>query len=151
MPFGGGSPSMGSFNQQPDGEDLEPEERERIMKAENDRQDRMRQQYLKQEEEQALKQQRKQKGREELAKWQEERKLQMKQRRETNKKMETEYHDERRRLKDTTNTWERIVSNVEINANNYVGQGDVTRMRQAMLSRKSDITKGKGGNVKMTF
>jgi len=45
----------------------------------------------------------------------------MKQRRETNKKMETEYHEERRRLKDTTNTWERIISNVEINSNNYVG------------------------------
>jgi hypothetical protein len=65
--------------------------------------------------------------------------------------METEYHEEKRRLKDTTNPWERIVSNVEISANNYVGQGDVTRMRQAMLSRKSDITKGKGASMKMTF
>lgn len=98
-----------------------------------------------------MKQQRKQKGREELAKWQEERKKQMNLRRDTNKKMESEYHEEKRRLKDTTNPWERIVSNVEINANNYVGQGDVTRMRQAMLSRKSDITKGKSGNIKMTF
>jgi hypothetical protein len=56
---------------------------------------------------------------------------------------------EKKRLKDTTNPWERIVSNVEINATNYVGGADVTRMRQAMLARKGDLTKG--GAKKTTF
>jgi hypothetical protein len=56
---------------------------------------------------------------------------------------------EKKRLKDTTNPWERIVSNVEINATNYVGGADVTRMRQAMLARKGDLTKG--GAKKPTF
>lgn len=40
------------------------------------------------------------------------------------------------------NPWERIVSNVEINQNQYVGGADVGRMRQSMLARKNDITRG---------
>jgi hypothetical protein len=63
--------------------------------------------------------------------------------------MEKDEAAEKKRLKDTTNPWERIVSNVEINATNYVGGADVTRMRQAMLARKSDLTKG--GAKKPTF
>ena len=55
---------------------------------------------------------------------------------------EEQYFDEKKRLKDTMNPWERVVANVEINQNNYVGGADVTRMRQAMLARKNDITKG---------
>lgn len=58
-----------------------------------------------------------------------------------NKEAEIDYHQEQKRLKETTNQWERIISNVEINGSNYVGQGDVTRMRQAMVARKSDITR----------
>ncbi len=34
------------------------------------------------------------------------------------------------------------MSNVEINSAQYVGQADVSRMRQAMVARKNDITKG---------
>lgn len=63
--------------------------------------------------------------------------------------MEKDEAAEKKRLKDTTNPWERIVSNVEINATNYVGGADVTRMRQAMLARKGDLTKG--GAKKPTF
>jgi hypothetical protein len=50
-------------------------------------------------------------------------------------------------LKQTPNKWERIMSNVEINSSQYVGNWDVTRMRQAMVARKNDITKSlKSGN-----
>ncbi len=45
-----------------------------------------------------------------------------------------------------SNPWDRVVENVEINANLYVGGKDVTRMRQAMLARRADITK-QGGLV----
>jgi len=55
--------------------------------------------------------------------------------------MEQEFYDEKKRMKETTNPWERIMSNVEINSSQYVGQGDVSRMRQAMIARKNDITK----------
>jgi hypothetical protein len=63
--------------------------------------------------------------------------------------MEKDEAAEKKRLKETTNPWERIVSNVEINASSYVGGADVTRMRQAMLARKSDLTKS--GAKKPTF
>ena len=56
--------------------------------------------------------------------------------------MEEDSAIEKKRLKTTTNPWERIVSNVEINASQYVGGADVSRMRQAMIARKADITKG---------
>ena len=42
------------------------------------------------------------------------------------------------------------MSNVEINSSQYVGSWDVTRMRQAMIARKSDITKS-GGVKKNTL
>ena len=48
------------------------------------------------------------------------------------------------RAKKANNPWVRIVDNCEMNASNYVGGKDVTRMRQAMLSRKDDITKQGG-------
>lgn len=41
------------------------------------------------------------------------------------------------------------MSNVEIAAGNYVGGGDVARMRQAMIARKGDITKS--GGAKQTL
>ena len=63
---------------------------------------------------------------------------------QSNKQMEEDFFAERKRLKETTNPWERIMSNVEINSAQYVGSWDVTRMRQAMVARKSDITKSGG-------
>ena len=53
-------------------------------------------------------------------------------------------------MKNTNNQWERIISNVEINGANYVGGCDVSRMRQAMIARKGDITKG-GITLKKTL
>lgn len=58
--------------------------------------------------------------------------------------MEEDKNSEKKRLKETTNPWERVVSNVEINSSQYVGSWDVTRMRAAMISRKNDITKSGG-------
>lgn len=51
-------------------------------------------------------------------------------------------------MKETTNPWERVISNVEINSSQYIGGADVGRMRQAMIARKSDITKS---SAKKTF
>jgi hypothetical protein len=44
------------------------------------------------------------------------------------------------------NPWERVVSNCEMNGASYVGGADVSRMRQAMIARKADITKGNAGS-----
>lgn len=124
-----------------DGDDLDDEERERVARAENDRQERMRQAYLKEQEETELKNQKKAQAREQLSKWQEERKKQVANQVKNNKDNQAAYYEEQKRLKETTNQWERIISNVELNASNYVGDADVGRMRQAMIARKGDITK----------
>ena len=51
------------------------------------------------------------------------------------------------RAKEAGNPWERVIDNCEMNASQYVGTKDVSRMRQAMIARKADITK-KGGMKK---
>jgi hypothetical protein len=51
-----------------------------------------------------------------LGKWQNDRKKQCEQRRNQNKQMEIDYQQEKKRLKETTNPWERVISNVEINS-----------------------------------
>lgn len=129
---------------------MDEDERDRVLAAERANQERAHALYQKQETETVLKQKRKAHGKEQLQQWTAERNNQLKQRKATNKQMEKDEATEKKRLKDTTNPWERIVSNVEINASNYVGGADVTRMRQAMLSRKSDLTKGSGAK-KPTF
>lgn len=43
----------------------------------------------------------------------------------------------------------RIVSNVELNSSNYVGDLDVIRMKQAMIARKGDIKKSGGQKKKL--
>jgi len=67
-----------------------------------------------------------------------------------NKQAEVDEANEKLRLKQTSNNWDRIVSNVEITAANYVGSADVSRMRQAMVARKNDITKSSTGGKKFT-
>lgn len=138
------SPQGFTLPQHPDGEDYDPEEVERMTNAENAKQERMRSLFLKQEDESKLKQDMKQAGRQQLTQWDGERKKQIDQRRKTNKDSEEEYYANIKKMKATTNNWERIISHVEINQANYVGNCDVTRMRQAMIARKSDLTQSSG-------
>ena len=69
MPFSS-QPAIFNFE---GGDDLDDEERERVMKAEQLRQEQMRDLYLKQEEEAKQKQLKKTAAREQLVKWQQER------------------------------------------------------------------------------
>ena len=68
-------------------------------------------------------------------------------RKQTNAEQEKSYHDQVKVERNGPNPWERVVSNCEMNSASYVGGADVSRMRQAMIARKADITKGnaKGG------
>lgn len=120
---------------------------------ERDREARARRLFEKQEEEARQKQQRRQNGKEQLSQWAGDRRRQVDQRGQSNKQQEEQFIQERKRLKQTQNPWEKVVSNVEINSSQYVGQADVTRMRQAMIARKKDITKGANinGNKKATI
>ena len=43
----------------------------------------------------------------------------------------------------SSNPWERVVDNCEMDPNVYAGEHDVTRLRQAMISRKGDLAKNK--------
>jgi hypothetical protein len=45
------------------------------------------------------------------------------------------------------NPWEKVATNCEMNGSQYVGKADVSRMRQAMIARKNDITKSGSGSL----
>ena len=40
------------------------------------------------------------------------------------------------------NPWMRVTENCEMDSSKYVGDKDVSRMRQSMVARKADIAKG---------
>ena len=44
------------------------------------------------------------------------------------------------------NPWQKVIDNVEVDTGKYVGEKDVSRMRQAMISRKNDLMK-EGANI----
>lgn len=81
------------------------------------------------------------KAREELEKWKEERQRQTEMRKKINLENEAEFYETKKAKREGPNPWERVVENCEMNSAQYVGGADVTRMRQAMLSRKADLTK----------
>ena len=60
-----------------------------------------------------------------------------------NKEEEWAYLQTREEHKKSKNPWEKIVDNVEINPNKYLGDRDVSRMRQAMQARKGDLKDGR--------
>lgn len=129
---------------------MDEEERQRVCESEFNREQRAKALYQKQEEEQRLKQQRRANGKQQLTQWAADKKKQQELKMQMNKQAEVDEANEKLRLKQTSNNWDRIVSNVEITAANYVGSADVSRMRQAMVARKNDITKSSTGGKKFT-
>lgn len=109
--------------------------------------DRKRQLFERQEQEENLRRERKAKGREDLVKWGGERQKQIELRKKTNLEQEKSYHEQVQVQRNGPNPWDRVVAHCEMNSASYVGGADVTRMRQAMIARKADITKAgnKGG------
>lgn len=121
---------------------LDEEEKERVEAVQKANEDRKRALFEKQEAEEGLKRDRKAKGREELLKWAGDRKKQLNLRRQQNADAEKAYHEGVQTQRNGPNPWERVVANCEMNSSQYVGGADVGRMRQAMVARKADITKG---------
>ena len=68
-----------------------------------------------------MKQKRRATAKDQLRDWGNERVKQVELRKSLNKQQEKDNEAEKRRLKDTTNPWERVVGNVEIQAAQYVG------------------------------
>lgn len=83
-------------------------------------------------------------AKQELDKWQAQRKKEIENRKKMNQEQEEDYHKNVQVERNGPNPWERVVANCEMNSVQYVGGADVTRMRQAMISRKGDITKSGG-------
>lgn len=73
---------------------MDEEEKERVMKVEQDNDERKRKLYEKMQEEEDNKRERKIKGKEELDKWSAQRKREIEQRRSTNKEAEKMYHEQ---------------------------------------------------------
>lgn len=86
------------------------------------------------------------KAREELKDWYDDKDRERVTRSKQNKEEEWAFIQTRDEHKKSKNPWEKIVDNVEINANKYLGTRDVTRMRQAMQARKNDI-KSQGNDL----
>jgi hypothetical protein len=56
-----------------------------------------------------------------------------------NKEEEWAFLQQREDHKRSLNKWEKIIDNCEMNSNKYLGSKDVSRMRQSMLARKTDL------------
>ena len=100
--------------------------------------------FTKQEQEDEERRNRKAKGREELVKWGQQKQKEVELRKHANKEGEKAYHEQVIEQRNGPNPWDRVVSNCEMNSASYVGGAVVTRMRQAMIARKADITKAGG-------
>ena len=125
------------------GEDeyLDDEEKERVETVIVQNEERKHQLFDKMQAEEDMKRQCKIKGKEALDKWNEQRNREIDQTRNTNIEKEKLYHENVDTQRKGPNPWERVVSNCDMNSASYVGGADVTRMRQAMIARKGDITK----------
>lgn len=110
-----------------------------------DNEERKRALFDRQQSEDDNKRQRKAKGKGELDKWNEQRKKEIEARRSQNEEQQKIYHENVKAQRNGPNPWERVVSNCDMNSSSYVGGADVSRMRQAMINRKADLTKGGSG------
>lgn len=132
-------PKMGHAFEAP----LSEEEELRVQQIEAEQQDRLRSLKGREEEEYRKKKEGQQKARDELDDWYKKKNLERQAKSKQNKEEEWALLQIREEHKKSKNPWEKIVDNVEINPNKYLGQKDVSRMRQAMLARKGDLKDGK--------
>lgn len=122
---------------------LSEEEELRIQQIEEEQMLRQRNLQQKEEEEYKEKKAKQTAAREELDNWYQQKNTERQARSKQNKEEEWAYLQTRDEHKKSKNPWEKIVDNVEINPNKYLGSKDVTRMRQAMLARKGDLKEGR--------
>ena len=122
---------------------LSEEEELRVKQIEEEQQDRQRSLQMKEEEEYKCKKEKQLEARRELDNWYQQKNSEKQAKSKQNKEEEWAYLQTREEHKKSKNPWEKIVDNVEINPNKYVGTKDVSRMRQSMLARKGDLKEGR--------
>lgn len=135
-------PKMGQAFDAP----LTPEEEARVAEIEQEQKIRMQKLMDKEANEIAEKRDRKDKAKEELRSWYEDKEKDRRAKSKQNKEEEWAFLKTRDEHKQSKNPWEKIIDNVEINQNKYLGTKDVTRMRQAMIARRADI-KAQGNDI----
>lgn len=134
--FGGGSPAPA--------EDYTEEEQQLLRQVEEQNEERKRMLYEKMQKESEMKRERKAQAQIKLQEWKSERDQMAAGKKQTNEAEAAIKQAELDQAKSGKNPWVRIVDNCEMNASQYVGGKDVSRMRAAMLARKDDITKAGG-------
>ena len=142
-PMAMGAPAMAG----PKHDDLTEEEIAIIGRVEQEQQERKRKLFEKMQQEEQEKNARKVAGQQALDEWKKKREAEVSGRVKVNQQETEDYQNSEQRAKDAGNPWERVIDNCEMNPSQYVGSKDVTRMRQAMIGRKADITK-RGGMKK---
>ena len=118
---------------------LDEEERAHLAQVKAEQDERLRQLRERQSEEMAQKRERQEAGQRALNEWYAQRSTQIESRKSANKEKEWAYLQLREEHKKSKNPWEKIIDNCEMGNSKYAGSADVSRLRQAMISRKGDL------------
>jgi hypothetical protein len=86
------------------------------------------------------KRKRREKGAETYSEWDKKRKVAIEKRKRANKEMEAVFKSNQKGEK-FSNTWEKVLSLVDIKESDYKGSKSIVRMRQTLLNRKKDFDK----------
>ncbi|KAL4450959.1 hypothetical protein ABPG74_021281 [Tetrahymena malaccensis] len=114
------------------------EHEERKLKLQKDEQERTQKLIQKQSEENTLKSQRISAAKTYLANWKSEREQNIQKRKQACLQ-EEEVLVESRKQQTYKNSWDKITSNISLKASEYPGAKDVTRMKESILNKKSDL------------
>ncbi len=124
--------------------DLTAEEQEIIARVQAEKDEKRRQLYEQEVDEQKQKEEKKRQAVLWLKEWESQKEKEKQNIRLTNQQEADAKNSHQQEQKKNSNPWDRVFDNIEINQNQYVGTKDVSRMRQAMIARRQDVTK-KGG------
>ncbi|CAD8086080.1 unnamed protein product [Paramecium sonneborni] len=120
---------------------VSPEQQIRKDKLKIIEEERLAQIREKDQQERILKQQKKQKGQEYLQQFKSQLETDIQQRKVLNKQKQEVWFENQKNHSQYKNSWDQIASNIALKDGEYPGQKDVTKMRQAILNKKIDLTK----------
>ncbi|CAD8175044.1 unnamed protein product [Paramecium pentaurelia] len=120
---------------------VSPEQQIRKDKLKIIEEERLAQIREKDQQERLLKQQKKQKGQEYLQQFKSQLETDIQQRKVLNKQKQEIWLENKKNHSQYKNSWDQIASNIALKDGEYPGQKDVTKMRQAILNKRIDLTK----------
>eukprot|EP01017_Pseudomicrothorax_dubius_P040090 TRINITY_DN622_c0_g1_i3.p1 TRINITY_DN622_c0_g1~~TRINITY_DN622_c0_g1_i3.p1 ORF type:complete len:126 (-),score=44.49 TRINITY_DN622_c0_g1_i3:216-593(-) len=120
---------------------ISPEEQERQEKLREVEERRMQALQEKLQHEKQVKQERIQKAKNDLAQWQNDRKTANEKRRQNNRAEHDALLEAKANNTLYKNSWEKVAGNITLKEGDYPGSKEVSRMRQAILAKKADLSK----------